>query len=157
MAANFLVPYDNAALVARIQALAPNSSRQWGKMSVGQMVVHCTDQLRVSRGDKPVTSTRIPTFLKPLVKWLVVSRMKAFKPGMRTLKELDAEAGMTAPTTFEADRATLLSLLKPAAYGPDGVEHPLFGHLTAQEFGEATWQRLDHHKRRPGEDKNTGV
>jgi hypothetical protein len=150
MTANFLTPSDNTALVARIQALKPNSLRQWGKMTAGQMVVHCTDQLRVSRGDKAVTSTRIPNFIKPLVKWLLISRMKAFKPGMRTLKELDSEAGMTAPTTFEADRATLLNLLKTDEYGPDGVEHPVFGHLTAQEFGEVTWKHLDHHLRQFG-------
>lgn len=150
MSANFLAASDNAALCARIQQLRPDSTRHWGKMTAGQMVVHCTDQLRVSRGEKAVTSTRIPGFLKPLVKWLVVSRLKAFKPGMRTLKELDAEAGMTPPTTFEADRALLLSLLEREKYGPQGVEHPVFGHLTAQEFGEVTWKHLDHHLRQFG-------
>jgi hypothetical protein len=150
MTANFLNPSDNTALIARIQALKHNKLRQWGKMTAGQMVVHCTDQLRVSRGEKAVTSTRIPNFIKPLVKWLLISRMKAFKPGMRTLKELDSEAGMTALTTFEADRAMLLDLLKLDKYGPDGVEHPVFGHLTAQEFGEVTWKHLDHHLRQFG-------
>lgn len=150
MSANFLTANDNAALLARIQQLGPDSSRQWGKMTAGQMVVHCTDQLRVSRGEKAVTSTRIPGFLKPLVKWLLISRLKAFKPGMRTLKELDAEAEMTPPTTFEADRAHLLGLLELDKYGQKGVEHPIFGHLTAQEFGEVTWKHLDHHLRQFG-------
>jgi len=150
MSANFLAASDNAALCARLQQLRPDSTRHWGKMTAGQMVVHCTDQLRVSRGEKAVTSTRIPGFLKPLVKWLVVSRLKAFKPGMRTLKELDSEAGMTPPTTFEADRALLLGLLEREKYDPQGVEHPVFGHLTAQEFGEVTWKHLDHHLRQFG-------
>ena len=147
MSANFLVPTDNPALVARIQALHPDSLRQWGKMTAAQMVVHCADQLRVSRGDKPVTSMRIPSFLKPLVKWLLVSRLKQFKPGMRTMKELDSETGMTAPTTFEEDRAALLALLEPSQYRSEGVNHPVFGPLTAQEFGEVTWKHVDHHLR----------
>ena len=150
MSANFLTASDNAALCARIHQLRPESARHWGKMTAGQMVVHCTDQLRVSRGEKAVMSTRIPGFLKPLVKWLVVSRLKAFKPGMRTLKELDAETGMTPPTTLEADRALLSGLLAREQYGPQGVDHPVFGPLTAQEFGEVTWKHLDHHLRQFG-------
>ena len=150
MPANFLLPADNAALQARIRALRPDSPRQWGRMSAGQMLVHCADQLRVSLGEKPVTSVRLPGFVKPLVKWLIVTRNKGFKPNMRTMKELDSEADMTAPTTFEADRSTLLALLDPARYPAGGVEHPLFGHLTAKELGEVTWQHLDHHLRQFG-------
>ncbi|MBD2767956.1 DUF1569 domain-containing protein [Hymenobacter sp. BT664] len=150
MAYNFLTPSDHAALVARIRALRPDSPRQWGKMTAGQMLVHCADQLRVSRGEKPITSVRIPGFLKPLLKWLLVSRLKEFKPGTRTIKELAAESGMSAPTTFAADQAALLELLDPACYAPSGVEHPLFGHLTAQEFGEVSWKHLDHHLRQFG-------
>ena len=83
MSANFLDSADNAILVARIHSLRPDSPRQWGKMTAAQMLVHCTDQLRVSRGDKAVASVRIPGFLKPLVKWLLVTRLKQFKPNMR--------------------------------------------------------------------------
>lgn len=150
MSANFLTPTDNAILISRIRALRPDSPRQWGKMTAPLMLVHCADQLRVSRGDKAVASVRIPGFLKPLVKWLLVTRLKEFKPGMRTMKELDSETGMTAPTTFEADRAALLALLEPTLYRPEGINHPVFGHLTAQEFGEVTWKHLDHHLRQFG-------
>jgi hypothetical protein len=150
MSATFLDPSAHAALVARLQALTPLNQRQWGKMTAGQMVVHCADQLRVSRGEKAVTSMRIPDFLKPLVKWLFVTRLKEFKPNMQTLKELDSQAGMTPTTTFEADRQQLLALLNPAQYGPAGVEHPVFGHLSREEFGQVTWKHLDHHLRQFG-------
>ena len=150
MAGNFLHQQDNHRLIERIDALRLDSLRQWGKMSAGQVLVHCADQLRVSRGDKPVTSVRIPGLLKPLVKWLVVTRLKEFKPGMRTMKELDSEAGMTAPTTFEADQKALLELLEPSHYSAARVEHPLFGHLTAREFGEVSAKHLDHHLRQFG-------
>ena len=150
MSANFLEPHVNAALVARFHALTPDAPRHWGRMTAGQMLVHCADQLRVSRGEKPVTSTRIPGWLKPVAKWFFVTRLKEFKPNMKTLPELDAHGGMTPPTTFAADRAALLSLLEPGRYSPAGVEHPLFGHLSAPEFGEITWKHLDHHLRQFG-------
>ena len=150
MPPSFLEPTAHAALAARFDSLRPDSPRQWGTMSAGQVLVHCADQLRVSRGEKPVTSVRIPGFLKPVVKWLVVTRQKEFKPGMRTLREMDANAGMTTPTTFAQDRQTLLQLLNPATYGADGVEHPVFGRLTRQEFGEITYKHLDYHLRQFG-------
>lgn len=150
MSASFLEPSAHAALAARFQALTPASQRQWGKMTVGQMLVHCADQLRISRGEKAVTSMRVPGFLKPLVKWFFVTRLKEFKPNMQTLKELDSQAGMTPTTTFEADRQQLLDLLDPAQYGAAGVEHPVFGHLSREEFGQVTWKHLDHHLRQFG-------
>lgn len=150
MSASFLDSNAHAALVTRIQALTPDSQRRWGQMTMGQMLVHCTDQLRVSRGEKAVTSLRIPGFLKPLVKWFFVTRLKRFKPNMQTLKELDSKAGMTPSTTFEADRQTLLDLLNPAKYSLSGIEHPVFGHLSHKEFGQVTWKHLDHHLRQFG-------
>ena len=150
MTANFLDPADSQVLAARLLALTPDAPRRWGTMSAQQMLVHCADQLRISRGEKAVTSVRLPGFVKPLAKWLIVTRHQEFKPGMRTLKEMDANAGLSALTTFEGDRAALLELLAPVNNLGDGVEHPLFGHLSRQEFGEVTWKHLDHHLRQFG-------
>ena len=119
-------------------------------MSAGQMLVHCADQLRVSRGEKPVTSVRVPGLLRPLLKWFFITRLKQFKPNMKTMYELDAKGGMTPPVSFATDHATLIRLLSPAGYSPGGINHPLFGRLSAQEFGEITWKHLDHHLRQFG-------
>jgi len=150
MAANFLEPTANAALISRLFTLMPDAHCRWGTMTVGQMLAHCADQLRVSRGEKPVTSLRVPGLLKPLLKWYFVTRLQKFKPNMKTMHELDAKGGMTPPVNFATDHATLLRLLSPASYRPSGVDHPLFGHLSAQEFGEITWKHLDHHLRQFG-------
>jgi hypothetical protein len=150
MAANFLNPADNKALISRLFRLMPDAQRRWGTMNAGQMLVHCADQLRVSRGEKPVTSLRVPGLLKPLLKWYFITRLQEFKPNMKTLPELDARAGMTPPVSFATDHATLVGLLAPARYRPEGVDHPLFGHLSAREFGEITWKHLDHHLRQFG-------
>lgn len=147
---SFLEPATYAAIGARLAALTPTTPREWGTMSAHQMLVHCADQVRVSTGQKPLTSLRIPRLLRPLLKWLFV-RPGGFKKNMRTMKELDANAAMTAPTEFAADRAALLALLDPAAYaGQTGVDHPLFGYLPTAEFGRLTWLHLDHHLRQFG-------
>ena len=150
MAPSFLNPQVNKELISRLFRLMPDTPRRWGTMTVGQMLVHCTDQLRISLGEKSVTSLRVPFFLKPLLKRFLVKRLTAFKAGMKTLPEMDARRGMTPPTTFATDHATLLAYLRPARYPASGIEHPLFGHLSAQEFGEITWKHLDHHLRQFG-------
>lgn len=147
---SFLAPGAAAALAARMHALAPDTPRLWGSMSAHQMLVHCADQVRVSTGRKPLTSLRVPRFLRPVLKWLVI-RPGGFKPNMRTMKELDPAHAMTSPTEFAADRAALLALIAPAAFdGQPGVDHPLFGYLPREEFGRVTWQHLDHHLRQFG-------
>jgi len=150
MTANFLDPSDNKALISRLFRLMPDARPRWGTMTAGQMLVHCADQLRVSTGVKRLYSMWVPGFLKPLLKKRFVTHFQGFKPGMKTLRELDSRRGMTPPVSFAADHATLLGLLSPAQYNPRGIEHPLFGHLSAQEFGEITWQHLDHHLRQFG-------
>ncbi|MBC7447453.1 MAG: DUF1569 domain-containing protein [Hymenobacteraceae bacterium] len=148
---SFLDPATFTALSMRLEALTPNTPRQWGTMSAHQMLVHCADQVRVSTGRKPLTSLRIPRFLRPFLKWLFITRTNGFKKNMRTMKELDANAAMTTLANFAADRFTLLALLDPAAYaGQAGVDHPLFGYLPTAEFGRITWQHLDHHLRQFG-------
>ncbi len=55
--------YDSAArqrLHARIDALTPESKPRWGRMNVGQMIVHCDLQLRHSLGDLPLTRMTVP-------------------------------------------------------------------------------------------------
>ncbi len=147
---SFLEPTAAAALQARLAALTPTTPRHWGTMNAHQMLVHCADQVRVSTGAKPLTSLRIPRFLRPVLKWLVV-KPQGFKRNMRTMKELDANADMTLLTDFSTDRTALLALLHPAGYAEQaGIEHPLFGYLPIDEFGRLTWQHLDHHLRQFG-------
>ena len=152
MADSFLDPAAHRALVSRLFRLMPDAQPRWGTMRAGQMLVHCADQLRISRGEKRVRSARVPGLLKPLAKWYFVTRglAQGFKKGMKTLPEMDARRGMTPPVSFATDHATLLGLLAPAQYSPGGIEHPLFGHLSAREFGEITWLHLDHHLRQFG-------
>ena len=82
--------------------------------------------MRVCRGEKAVTSVRLPRLLRPLMKWIFVTRRKEFKPGMKTIRELDARAGMTPLTSFDEDRRTLLRLVGDSR-GGGVVGHPLFG------------------------------
>ena len=40
-------------ILDRLGALSPEAPRQWGKMSVSQMLAHCAVALEAGTGDKP--------------------------------------------------------------------------------------------------------
>jgi len=126
MAANFLNPSDNKALISRLFQLMPDAQRRWGTMSAGQMLVHCADQLRVSRGEKRVTSLRVPGLLRPLLKWYFVTRLKQFKPNMKTMYELDAKGWPDAARELRhrprhAHSAVVAGQLQPQRHQPPAV------------------------------------
>ena len=69
-------------------------------------------------------------------------------------------SGLTAPELsvpvegdFDAIRSELVSLVERIGAGPrvgDGPVHPLFGRLSFEEWGVATYKHTDHHLRQFG-------
>ena len=55
MAKTIWNPQDRAALLARADSLTPDSRPQWGKMSVTQMLRHCTVPILATMGEYKVT------------------------------------------------------------------------------------------------------
>ncbi|GAA4351201.1 hypothetical protein GCM10023185_09670 [Hymenobacter saemangeumensis] len=52
-----LQPEVYQQLLRRIAGVQEHSPRRWGRMSPGQMLCHCADQLRLALGQKPATET----------------------------------------------------------------------------------------------------
>ena len=151
MSPNLFTPTDHAATLTRIGALTATTPRLWGTMTTGQMVVHCTDQIRICTGDKTI-STRVPGLLKPVLRWALFNLMPRFPKNMRTLPELDPAQAMTVPTSFEADRRLLLRELELGRHPAGRIyDHPAFGRLSHAQFGEIVWKHLDHHLRQFGQ------
>lgn len=142
---------DREAIIRRLVQLQPDSLRQWGRMSVGQMLAHCAEPIRITLGEKPGPfSFPAPVRYVAGRFFLWTNRMGK---SMTTLPELDAEKGrMTPPTDFESDRQTLLAYVNRFASLPESgrYENPAFGRLTAREFGQITHLHLNHHLRQFG-------
>ena len=64
-------PAIRDSLRARVQKLTPDATRQWGKMSVDQMLWHCNQTLLNSLGQKePSVTTKVPIPM-PVLKFMV--------------------------------------------------------------------------------------
>ena len=132
---------------SRIISLNENSPRLWGKMTVNEMICHCSDQIKMGVGILP-TKYIGNFFLKTLVKHLILLGMPAPKGKVETVPELKQGIGGTKPTAFEDDKKILLSLVKEfkniAEEKPNQV-HPAFGRMNTKQWARLCYLHLNHH------------
>jgi hypothetical protein len=144
-------PSERAAIVARLRRLAPDSPRQWGRMTPHQAVCHMSDSFRAMMSDKPITSIATP-FSRTVIKWVALHAPMNWPPGVKTMPEVDQEIGGTKPLEFARDRLDLEALIEQfaAKQGGDLQPHPMFGRMTTAEWRRWGWLHMDHHLRQFG-------
>lgn len=134
----------------RIGRLTPDSTRRWGRMSVGQAVCHLADGCRMALGEVPAgTPPRGGAVRKLLALHLPVR----WPRGIPTTREIDQVDGNgTRPATFDADVASLMALIDRCVTSTDldGRMHPVFGRMTRAEWLRWGYLHLDHHLRQFG-------
>jgi hypothetical protein len=129
----------------RVESLRVDSPRQWGKMSIDQMLWHVNVSLSECAGDyKPQIKTPFP---KWLMRWAVINlpwgRGATTRPDMRVVSEHD----------FAEQKTKCLSLLDRVAARPLNAEWPesaSMGHMQGKHWSKLQARHLDHHLRQFG-------
>ena len=135
-------------IVQRLNNLQADSPRQWGKMTAAQMLTHCKEAYKV-----PLTSKKLQRHPLSLIGWMFRSLLYNDRPYRQSLP--------TAPNfivkderNFDKEKAEMLSIVKAFhEKGEGGIGdkvHPMFGKLTAHQWGRSMWKHLDHHLRQFG-------
>jgi hypothetical protein len=135
------------SLLARIEALRPETPARWGRMTCPQMVVHVTDALALYTGDLSAvgkhTPLRYPPFKQAFVYLLPIPKnvptaavLKARIPG-----------DWQAETDRLAEAVARFCAQQARAAWP---VHPLFGRLSARAYGVLAYKHTDHHLRQFG-------
>jgi hypothetical protein len=127
-----------AAVRARIEALDAGAQPAWGRMNVAQMLAHCAEVMEVMNGKELKGTPLFIRVLGPLVKGVVLST-KPYSKNSPTHPQY-VKAGTE---DFERSRARLLAALDSTS--PRAFRHPIFGQLTAEQAGWASWKHLNHH------------
>lgn len=144
--------YDEGAdeLILRINNLNAQSTPEWGKMNVSQMLAHLCIAYDMAYGlitDKP------PFLLRPIMKWFVKPMVTGPKPYPKN--------GKTAPVfiisdqrDFEKEKKRLINYIervkKDGKESFEGRPSPSFGPLTADEWNSLFYKHADHHLRQFG-------
>ena len=145
---NLFVLEDRKDLIKRIESLKPTNTKNWGKMTVHQILAHLADPIRLSLGEKNAVDINNPVFKSFFGKWMV--RFIPWPKAAPTAGEFLPGNGMTEPTDFNSDKQTLLLLIHRIANVPPDHQfkaHPLFGPLSRKDLGRLYWRHLDHHLR----------
>lgn len=131
----------------RIQALGPQTERQWGKMSVDQMLWHINQAFRNAVGDFDMAPFKSP-IPRPLLKFFVFR--VPWPKGAPTAPEMTAGSRYS----FEAERDRCLALIERMTRRdmdePGWGRSPVFGHMTGREWSRLNAKHLDHHLRQFG-------
>jgi len=149
---NILNPEVKKEIFDRLKNISEKSQKQWGKMTVNQMVCHLRDQVRLALGEINVPVQKV--FLKPLFKFIVLLGPPTPKGKVPTFPEIDQSLGNgSKPTNLQKD----ISLLKEKInefIGKDEsfhfAEHAAFGKLSKKQWGRLIYLHLDHHLKQFG-------
>ncbi len=136
-------------LIERLGKLSPDTERQWGKMSAGQMMEHSARALEMATGQKPMSQA----FVGKAIGWIFKGSFLGEKPFPQN--------SPTGPTLiikdepdFEMTRTRLADLINDfhslGESGTGGNIHGFFGRLSGKQWGETQYKHLDHHLRQFG-------
>jgi hypothetical protein len=138
-------------MLARINALRPDSKPLWGKMSVSQMLAHCNVAYEMTHEPG---KHKTPGFIdKFFAKLFAKSTAVGNKPYVKN--------GPTAPAfvikdskDFETEKTRLIAYInktfKQGSKHYEGLENMNFGKLSATQWNTLFSKHLDHHLRQFG-------
>lgn len=141
--------YDAAVreeLLVRLDRLRPDARPAWGRMDAPRMVAHLTEAMRMAEGELRIRLRPLP--FRPFVRWLLLYVLP-FPKGAPTARELLARI----PDSWEEDKArlrTAIAAVRAPAPGAPLAQHPLFGDMSAKDWGVLIWKHVDHHLRQFG-------
>ncbi len=143
MIENILLEKAFTDIYQRVESLTANNIRQWGKMTIAQMLAHCNIAIEQALGN--TTQEDSSNFLtKTLIKWSVLQK----KPFGRDLPTVPIFV-ISDDRDFEVEKQRLLNNLKIFYERGQKIgefaPHPAFGKLSKEDWGYFAWKHLDHH------------
>ncbi|QDO93774.1 DUF1569 domain-containing protein [Formosa sediminum] len=136
---------ETLTIVERLKQLNENTTAQWGKMDVAQMLKHCQGPLNIALGHEKL-NTKIGFIQKTIFSFFKSSLYndKPWKHNLPTAKEFI----ITSPQVFQTEQEKLIQLIEEFSKKSEvktWPNHPLFGYFTPQQWGQMQYKHLDHH------------
>lgn len=132
-------------IIARINQLTPSSQPAWGKMSVAQMLAHCSVTYEMVFEDK---HPKPNFFMKFILKTFIKKMVAGEKPYKRSSQTAPAFL-IKDEKDFESEKSRLTTYIrKVQELGKahfEGKESHSFGVLSAGEWNNMFYKHLDHH------------
>jgi hypothetical protein len=131
-------------LIARIEQVSENSERQWGKMTVFQMLKHCTVWERWIQESKPNKQSFMGMIFGKMALRDMLKEGKPLPRNTPTSKPFK----VTGIGNVAAQKAEWIGLIEQYDhYVNHGFVHDFFGKMTTEQVGYLAYKHTDHHLR----------
>jgi hypothetical protein len=139
---------DRQEIADRLGRLRPDSTRQWGRMSVDQMVRHVADAYLMALGEKRV-APRTGLLQSTVVKWMALYLPKPWPTGLATVPEIDRVHLCEPCGDLASSIAEAIGLVERmhAVRGRTWPRHPIFGRMSEGDWLRWGYLHTDHHLR----------
>ncbi len=131
-------------VILRIGNLTLESSAQWGKMNVAQMLAHCKEAFKVPLSEKKLP----PILLGRLLGWAFKAKLYNDEPWKKNLPT-SPNFIIKGERNFENEKKELVDLINRFYHaGPEGISkhpHPFFGKFNPEQWGKSMYKHIDHH------------
>ena len=135
----------------RVRQVAPDTPRQWGRMTAHQMICHLVDSFRAVLGETALNP--VPTPLpRKIMKIIALGLPMQWPHGLKTMPEIDQYGRGTRPTEFATDVSSLGSLFERFVSDPHAIvaTHPFFGPMAESDWMRWGYLHMDHRLRQFG-------
>jgi hypothetical protein len=131
--------------INRINKLSADTSSQWGKMNVSQMMAHCNVSYDMAFNENYKKSSPVLRFiLKNLAKKGLVNE-SPLKKNSSTATEMIVKT----PKNFQEEKSKLIDNVTNIVTKGERYfhlkDHPGFGVMTKDEWNNFYYKHLDHH------------
>ena len=134
----------NEELIGRIGNLSENSIRQWGKMTVYQMLKHCTLWEEMISGKVKYKRAFIGRVFGKMVLKSVVKDDTPIKRNTPTI----ADFIIKGDGDVASEKAKWIAQIRDHAnFSNHDFVHPFFGKMTKEQIGYMAYKHADHHLR----------
>ncbi|HWD89760.1 MAG TPA: DUF1569 domain-containing protein [Mucilaginibacter sp.] len=133
-------------LIRRIEMLNANSTPRWGKMTVYQMLKHCSQWEELALGRKKYKRM----FMGYLFGKIALKDMLKDEPVKQNLPTVPSFK-MTGSGDMAAEKVHWISLLREYDHTTvEPIVHPFFGKMTPEQTGTLDYKHADHHLKQFG-------
>lgn len=148
--ANIFNAKDYELIVKRIISLKESSERQWGTMSLPEMLEHCNIQLKLALFEIKGTNNEGSFILRTSIGRYVGLYGPRWQKGSITPSQMNVKKQTLSISNYDVERTQLLNYITTVLTKDNFQEHPIFGKLNKKDWGRLIWKHLDHHLRQFG-------
>lgn len=143
---SILDPANREEIIRRIQNLNENSTRIWGKMTVSQMIRHCSQWDEMALGKRKYKQS----LLGRLFGKVALKNFLKEEPVKRNLPTVSDFKIKGESDVAEEKEKWLRSMREYQNISTVGFIHPFFGYMDKEQTGRMVYKHADHHLRQFG-------